>query len=116
VSWRVRASLLSPPIALRAIRPGGAAIEATGAGTSAAGDPVSNTITSFGVNPGLPIRTGDGVGIDVPFDQFNEYLFSEFNVGETNLWIPPLADGWCGAAPAFYRQQRRGAAPGCHRT
>jgi hypothetical protein len=94
VRWRVKADDGSPPIAFRVIRPGADAEEATGAGTSATKDPQSNTTTSFGLNPGMPIRVGDGIGINTAgAGSPNDYFHGEAGVGDLNSWDPPLVDG-----------------------
>jgi hypothetical protein len=99
VRWEVKAGNPAPPARLRVVRPGGSAVSATGAGTSATEDPLELTTTAFAVNPGLPIKVGDGVGIDT--DTGGVYFNHEADVGQLNAWNPPLVDGAAPRSPVI---------------
>jgi hypothetical protein len=109
VRWRVKSGFNSDPIELRVIRPGADAAQgSTGAGTSPTGDPVGDTTTSFALNPGLPIKAGDGIGLELGTgEQVNLHYESEPYVGDLNLWNPPLTDGAALREPSavFYYQE-----------
>jgi hypothetical protein len=92
VRWRIKGSEPTTPTQLRVIRPGGDSASATGGGTSPAIDPPDNTTTSSLLNPGLPIRAGDGIGIAPEGEGGSSYYHAEANVGELNFWFS-LRDG-----------------------
>jgi hypothetical protein len=97
VRWRVRSAAGDTAIKFRVVRPGADASEATGAGTSASGVALAGTTTSFGLNPGLPIRVNDGIGIDLPHEANVPHIFGDLPFeNRMNSWAPPLMDG---AAP-----------------
>jgi hypothetical protein len=92
----------SAPVALRVIRPGGNALTATGAGTSAVAHPAGGVVTSFGLRPGMPIKAGDGIGLDGTAGSLQAYWFVAPGVGELNNWIDPaLGDGDPPRTPAI---------------
>ena len=95
VRWRVKAGTHSPPTRLRIIRPGGAVSQATAVVSGPMSDPASDTTTTFGVNPGLPIKAGDGIGIDLPYPGNVSYHAWQ-TAADMNVWLPRLQDG---AAP-----------------
>jgi hypothetical protein len=87
VRWRVLASSTVSPLTLRILRPGNSATR-TGAGTGQPETPAASTTSTFPAR--LPIRAGDGVGVDgalIPF-------IPSTPAASTHYWnSPPLADG-----------------------
>jgi len=95
-----RAAGGSAPVALRVIRPGGDALTSTGAGSSAGANPPGGFVTSFGVNPGMPIHAGDGIGLDGQSGDLVSYLNTAPGLGSLNIWeSPALADGGPSRSP-----------------
>ena len=88
-------------IQLRVIRPGANAASATGAGTSVQVLPAETGVTSFAVNPGLPIKGGDGIGLN----GIQTLHFSESDIGQINVWNPSLLDFGPSRSPIIARNE-----------
>lgn len=63
--WRIRTGGPSAPTRLVVLRPEGDT-SYTNVGETPDGQPAADAISAFGVHPGLPIRAGDHIGLQVP--------------------------------------------------
>lgn len=88
VRWRIKVGASEvAPVALRITRPGDSSSR-TGAGTGPTETPPANTTSTYEIR--LPIRAGDGIGIDCCLTSDVYYAFANTTDSSFLVWNPPL--------------------------
>jgi hypothetical protein len=99
VRWRLKVGDIQGAgggAALRIIRPGATDDAATGAGTSPSGT-MQVGLNEFPVSPGLPIRQGEGIGVDPEITA----TVVDISAGTISGWEPVLVNGAPSRLPSF---------------
>lgn len=86
-SWRVRGAIAISGYALRLLHPGSAALEFSGAATSAPVTPAGGGIETFETS--LPVKAGDYIGLDIPAGA----RIGVFSGGSSATFTPKLGEG-----------------------